>query len=54
MGPLGVVEVDEAVQLVLEQLLGGGGVLLGQVLLERLVEALDLAAGREDTLVFSK
>ena len=45
MRPLGVVVLGEAVELALEQLLGRGRLLLGQVLLERLVEALDLAAG---------
>jgi hypothetical protein len=41
MGTHLVVIGDEAVELALEQLLGGGGFLLGQVLLECLVEALD-------------
>lgn len=45
MGPKLVVVTDEAVELGLQLLLGGRGVLAGQVLLQRLVEALHLAAG---------
>ena len=45
MGPLFVVVLGEVVELALEQLLGGGRLLFGHELLERLVEALDLAAG---------
>ena len=38
MRSLGVVVLDEAVELALEQLLGGGGLLFGEELLEGLVE----------------
>jgi hypothetical protein len=40
-----VVAAGEAVELSLELFLGGGGVLPGQVFLEGLLEAFDLAAG---------
>jgi hypothetical protein len=45
MRPGGVVVLDEAVDLALELLLCDHALLDGQELLERLVEALDLAAG---------